>query len=529
MATSPQTSSESYKWMVLFTAVFGAFASVLDGTIVNTALPRIQTVFHADVHAASYVVTGYLLAAGIVVPASAFLAGRFGIKRIYLTSLAGFTLCSALCGVAPTLSFLIAFRIAQGAAGASLLPLSFALLFSVFPAEERGHANGIFGIPVTVAPTLGPTLGGYLTQFVDWRWVFYINVPIGVLGIILGLRILREQPTRANVPFDLRGFLLAASGLGLLLFGLSNLAYDGWKNVLEVRGPILLGLVLLGIFIPVALHTSQPLLDLRLFRRRTFLIGNLIVILMTLSLYGPNFLLPEYLQTVRGLTPFVAGLLLLWQGIGSITSTTVSGMVYSRLGPRLLILVGSGLVVVTGVFIARWVGDLAALSVLPWLLFFRGLGLPMANQSAGTVALDGITGIDLPVATTLNIALRNIVASLALAMLTTVLQQRIGLYTHTSASVLQASALGYKAVLMLTAVATAPIIGLVFLLPAGASGHDVLAELLPALSLPSARHGAAYAHIGNGGRTRIVTVRGRATASGYRPRERASITRRHMP
>src|SRR5271165_297318 len=296
MVTSEQASNQNYRWWVLITAVFGAFASILDGTIVNTALPRIQTDFHADVHAASYVVTGYLLAAGITVPATAYLSNRFGIKHLYLTSLAGFTLFSALCGVAPTLSFLIAFRIAQGAAGASLLPLSFALLFSVFPAEERGHANGIFGIPVTVAPTLGPTLGGYLTQFVDWRWVFYINVPIGVLGIILGLRILREQPQQARTPFDLRGFLLSASGLGLLLFGLSNLAYDSWKNILEVGGPLLFGLVLLGIYVPVELHTSQPLLDLRLFRRRTFCIGNLIVALMTLSLYGPNFLLPEYLQ-----------------------------------------------------------------------------------------------------------------------------------------------------------------------------------------------------------------------------------------
>lgn len=160
-----EAAGDRYKWLVLITVVFGAFASILDSTIVNTALPKIQSVFGADLHLASYVATGYTLAAGIVVPASGFLANRFGIKRIYLGSLTLFTIGSALCGLAPNIIFLIAFRVPRGAGGAALFPLSFALLFQVFPQEERGRANGFFGIPVLVAPALGPTLGGYLSQY----------------------------------------------------------------------------------------------------------------------------------------------------------------------------------------------------------------------------------------------------------------------------------------------------------------------------------------------------------------------------
>src|SRR5437763_8173726 len=271
LRTHKQKAPDSnYKWWVLVTVVFGAFASILDSTIVNTALPQIQRVFGADLHLASYVATAYILAAGVVVPASGFLANRFGIKRIYLASLSLFTLGSVLCGAAPNMLTLIAFRVLQGAGGAALFPLSFALLFAAFPQEERGKANGLFGIPVLVAPAIGPTLGGYLTEYVDWRWIFYVNLPVGILGVLLGLRCLRPAPPRPELRFDLPGFLLAGCGLGLLLFGLSNLAYDGLADVRMVSGPIIAALVLLAIFIPFELRRQQPLLHLCPSCRRNF-------------------------------------------------------------------------------------------------------------------------------------------------------------------------------------------------------------------------------------------------------------------
>ena len=331
--------SSNYKWWVLVTAIFGAFVSILDTTIVNTALPHIQRAFGSDLHVASYVTTAYTLAQGVIIAASGFLANRFGIKRMYLLSLALFTLGSVLCGIAWNITILILFRVLQGASGAALFPLSLSLIFGAFPEEQRGLANGIFGIPVLVAPALGPAIGGYLAEYVDWRWIFYVNVPIGIIGIVICWRMLHESELQPTLPFDLRGFLLIASGLGLLLFGLSNLAYDGWGSLLTVTGPVILALLLLLLFIPLELRTARPLLDVRLFQRRNFLVGNLISWVAVASLFGSTFLLPQYLQVLRGLSSYNAGLLLAPQGLAAMVGTIVVGLLYSRVGARPLVLV----------------------------------------------------------------------------------------------------------------------------------------------------------------------------------------------
>jgi DHA2 family multidrug resistance protein len=415
---------DAYRWWVLFTVVFGAFASILDATIVNTALPRIQKDFNADLHLASYVATGYILAAGVIVPATAFLANRFGTKRVYLASLTLFTIGSALCGIAPNIDLLIAFRILQGAGGAALFPLSFAMLFAVFPQEERGRANGIFGIPVLAAPALGPSLGGFLTQYADWRWVFYVNLPIGIIGVALGMRVLRESKLQPDLQFDVTGFVLAASGLGLLLFGLSNLAYDGWSNTGTVSGPILISLVLLAAFVPVELSKAKPLLNLKLYLRSNYALGTGVILIGTVALFGPGFLLPQYLQGLRDQTPFEAGMLLLWQGVGAVIGTIISGRMYNRVGPRRLILTGLTILLVTSILLTIWTTGTSNLDLLPAILLVRGFGLPLMLQSTNTIALEGIRGPALPDATTLNVVARNVVGSLSIALLTNYLQSR---------------------------------------------------------------------------------------------------------
>lgn len=414
----------SYRWWVLVTVVFGAFVSILDNTIVNTAIPKLQAIFGADIHQISYVATGYTLAAGVVVPATGFLAARFGIKRVYLSSLTLFTLGSALCGLSWNTASIIVFRVLQGAGGAALFPLSFAILFSVFPPQERGRANGFFGIPVLFAPAIGPTIGGYIVQYVDWRWIFYVNVPIGIAGVLLGRAILREAPPRPNLRFDLRGFLIVAPGLALLLYGLSNLAYDGWGSATTVSGPIILAVLLLLMWIPVELRTAQPLLDLRLFAQRNYLLGNLITWIGTVGIFGPAFLLPQFLQNLRGLDPFPAGVLLFTTGVGTVIGTVVAGNLYNRLGPRVLIIVGGFLTIATSLAIQRWSTLTSAYSVLPWILILRGVGLPFMLQSASTSALFGITGRALPGATTLNVVCRNAVGALSIAVLTNYLETR---------------------------------------------------------------------------------------------------------
>ncbi len=496
----------NYKWWVLITVVFGAFVSILDNTIVNTAIPKLQAVFGADTHEISYVATGYTLAQGVIVPATAFLAARFGIKRIYLGSLTLFTIGSALCGLAPSTSAMIFFRVLQGAGGAALFPLSFAILFSVFPPEERGRANGFFGIPVLFAPAIGPTVGGYIVQYFDWRWIFYVNVPIGIVGVLVGRAVLREVAPRTGLRFDIPGFVFAALGFGLLLYGLSNLAYDGFQSVSTVSGPVAIAVVLLIIWIAVELRVKQPLLDLRLFKRRNYWAGNVITSLGTIGIFGPAFLLPQYLQNLRGLDPFPSGVLLFTAGVGTVMGTILAGQLFNRIGARALIIIGSLLTITSSWLLAGWSTVDSPYSALPWFLLLRGIGLPFFLQSANTSALDGITGRALPGATTLNVVGRNVVAALSIATLLNILQNKITIHRFDLASTFsltnpvnrltynnlvtslihsgtpaaqagrqaivllqrqlgtQAAALGYQDIYYLTAIITIPVIVLAFLI-----------------------------------------------------------------
>src|SRR5437667_8778613 len=219
-----------YKWVVAMVVIIAVFMSILDQTIVNIAIPRLQIAFGADIHSVQWVLTAYILTLGVVTPTSAFFSDRLGIKRFYLISVVLFTAGSALCGLAWSLPVLIFFRILQGIGGAALFPLSITLLFREFPPQERGAAMGFFGIPALLAPALGPTLGGYLVTFAGWQLIFYINVPIGIIGLILGIFLLREIPREARVRFDLLGFMLIAVGLGAILYALSQVSTDGWGS-----------------------------------------------------------------------------------------------------------------------------------------------------------------------------------------------------------------------------------------------------------------------------------------------------------
>src|SRR6266571_5887658 len=219
-----------YKWIVAMVVIIGVFMSILDQTIVNIAIPRLQTAFGADIHSVQWVLTAYILTQGVVTPTAAYFSDTFGIKRFYIFCLAAFIISSALCGIAWSLPVLILFRILQGAGGAALFPLSITLLFREFPPQERGAAMGFFGVPALLAPALGPTLGGYIVTFAGWPLIFYINVPIGIVAIILAMVLLREYRPEGRTRFDFIGFFFAAIGLATLLYALSSASTDGWTS-----------------------------------------------------------------------------------------------------------------------------------------------------------------------------------------------------------------------------------------------------------------------------------------------------------
>src|SRR5205823_378408 len=210
-----------YKWQVLLCSVVGTFMVMLDQTVVNIALPKITTVFNVGVHESQLVVTSYMLALAIIMPATGYLSDTFGTKRMYLVTMALFTGGSLLCGLAWNNASLVAFRVIQGLGGGMMMPLSMTLLFRAVPPQQRNTIMGFYGLPLMLAPVLGPTLGGYLVEYVDWRVIFTLNVPVGAVGLFLGLTLLRETKRVPGLKFDLRGFVLSAVGFSALLLAFS--------------------------------------------------------------------------------------------------------------------------------------------------------------------------------------------------------------------------------------------------------------------------------------------------------------------
>src|ERR1700737_414642 len=223
-----------YKWILAMVTILGVFMSILDQTIVNIAIPRLQTAFGADIHSVQWVLTAYILAQGVATPTAAFFADTLGIKRFYIISLAAFTAGSALCGIAWSLPILITFRVLQGLGGAALFPLSITLLFREFPPQERGMAMGFFGIPALLAPALGPTLGGYIVTYAGWQLIFYINVPVGIIAIVLSMLFIREFRAATRQRFDFLGCFFVALGLATVLYGLSSASTNGWSSTTVV-------------------------------------------------------------------------------------------------------------------------------------------------------------------------------------------------------------------------------------------------------------------------------------------------------
>jgi DHA2 family multidrug resistance protein len=427
-----------YKWQVVASVIFGTFMVIMDATVVNVALPTLRTFFggssQASIDQVQWVISGFTLAIGIVTPMAGLLADRFGIKRVYLLSLLGFTIASALCGLAPNLPLLIFFRILQGLAGGSALPLGTALLFSAFPQEERGLAFGVFGIPLVAAPALGPVIGGALVEYVDWRYIFFVNVPIGLLGVSIGWWLLRDNKREGHVPIDYIGVLLAIIAFGGILYGLSNGAPDsnagsgataittsgGWGSWQVITSLSVGGVFLIAFIFWELFKKEEALLDIRLFKRPTFVIANVIGWISVTAFFGAEFLLPLYLQVLRNLSPLQTGLLLLPLALSSGVLSPFVGRIQDKIGPRVLVALGFGLLIIN-----TWQLSLLTLDesygYIAFLLVLRGVALGLVLQPTLLAGLSGIPPRALPRASSLVNSSRSIFQSLGVAILATIL------------------------------------------------------------------------------------------------------------
>jgi len=336
----------------------------LDTTIANIALPHVQASVSASSDQISWVLTSYIVAAAIMTPPSGFLAGRFGLKRVYLVSVAGFVCASMLCGVAQSLVQIVLFRILQGLCGAALVPLSQAVLMSIYPKERQGAAMGMWGVAVLVGPILGPILGGWLTDSYSWRYVFYINLPVGILAFLGLSAFLAERPRDAIAKLDWFGFSTLSIAIAAFQVLLDRGEQLDWLGSAEIVTEAIVAAGAFYLFIVHTLTAKAPFLNPRLLRDRNFLAGTLFNMILGLTYYASLALLPTYLQQLMHYPVVTAGLTLGPQGIGSMTAMLLAGKLVGRVDTRVMLAIGLGCAAFGFYETTQWTPDVSQTTIM---------------------------------------------------------------------------------------------------------------------------------------------------------------------
>ncbi|MDQ2790035.1 MAG: DHA2 family efflux MFS transporter permease subunit [Actinomycetota bacterium] len=415
-----RNAAPSAGWgLPLAVLVAGMFMSVLDISIVNVAIPTIQSDFGATTDDVQWVVTGYTLALGVVVPVTAWLGDRFGLSRVYNLALLAFAAGSALCGLAWDLNSLVIFRIVQAIPGGILPVITLSILYRIVPREKLGAAMGLYGLGIVFAPAIGPTLGGYLVEYVDWRLIFYINVPVGILGAVAAALVLPRFPTVAGRRFNVLGFVTIATGLFAVLLALSEGESWGWGSY-RVLMLITYSVLSLALFVVIELQVADPLLDIRIFRYRAFTYTLLLISVLMVVMFGVLFYIPLFLQQAQGLGAFDAGLTLLPQALVMGFLMPIAGRVYDRIGPRWPAAIGLAIVAVGTYQLHTLTLDSSREHVM-WLLVLQGAGLGMAMMPIFTGGIAVIPMAQVNAASAFNNVVQRVSGALGLAVLTAIL------------------------------------------------------------------------------------------------------------
>ena len=412
------------KYKILVSVIFGIFMVILDTTVVNVAFQTLRVEFGASLNDSQWIISIYVLALGISTPLSAFLANRFGMKRIYLAGLSIFIVGSFLSGISPSLGFMIAARALQGVGGGIMFPLGPAILLRSFPPKEQGAALGIFGIASLVAPALGPILGGYLVDQNLWRFIFFINPPIGIIGIILGSFFLPDFQAEAKPSLDWMGLITEVIGFGSVLYAASLAANSGWSASGVLTWFVIGAAGLTAFAINELFFAKEPLLDLRLFKRSTFLSANLLGYVSVIALFGAEFLLPIYLQFLRGKTAFETGLILVPMAVTGGIATILAGRLYDRIGPRPLVVFGFSILILNTWQLSQIKAD-TPVSWIMFLLALRGLAFGATIQTTFVTALSAVPLRGIAHGSSLTMATRQVVQAIGVAILATVLVSRL--------------------------------------------------------------------------------------------------------
>ena len=413
---------EPYVWKIAGVVILGMMMSILDTTIVNVALDTLGRDLHSTIAQIQWVATGYLLALAAVIPLTGWAARRFGAKRVYLSSIVLFTIGSALCGLAESSTSLILFRVLQGVGGGMIMPVAQMIMAEVAGPKRMGRVMGIVVMPAMLAPILGPVVGGLILENLHWSWIFFVNVPIGIVAATLGMRMLPDSKLGEAGKLDVVGLLLLVTGMPLIVYGLSEIGTQGTFTAPTVVWPIVAGIAMLLAFGRHALRTERPLLDVRLYANRIFTAASLTTFGLGAALFGAMILVPLYYQQVRGESVIVTGLLVGPQGLGMLFVAPFTARLTQRFGGGRVAIVGVSILCLTSLPFAFIGADTSILGI-SLLLLLRGVGIGLSFIPTTTVAFASLRTDQLSDATPQMNVLQRVGGAIGTAVLAVVLQR----------------------------------------------------------------------------------------------------------
>ena len=424
LSTFGSNALDPHLLRVAMVVVLGTFMSILDTTIINVAVKELSKTFHTPLATTQWISTGYMLALATVIPLTGWAADRFGTKRLYMTSILLFLVGSALSGAAWSMPTLILFRVLQGFGGGMIMPAGMTILSHAAGPRRMGRLMGIVGVPMLLGPILGPILGGWLVDDVSWRWIFFVNLPVGALALYAASRILDRDNPKPHHALDWRGLLLLSPGLAIFVYGLAETTAAGNFQSIASDGCVLGGLALVAVFILHARRTEGALIDVRLFGRRPVGAAALTTFLFGTAFFGMSLLLPLYFQVVRDESAFNAGLLIAAQGLGAMIAMPIASRMTDKAGAGKVVMVGLTLVAIAMLNLGL-IGSTTPLWHIELTLVVAGLGMGSTMMPAMSAALSTLQRHEIARATSgLNVVQR-VGGSIGTAVLTVVLSHQI--------------------------------------------------------------------------------------------------------
>jgi len=415
-----QTKKPPYGIIAILMA--GAFVAILNSTLLNIALPSINKDFNIDASVGQWLVTGYMLVNGIMIPTTAFLIQRYSIRRLFITAMSLFTIGTIVAGFSGSFPVLLAARMVQASGSAIMMPVLMNFLLTSFPVEKRGSAMGVFGLVMIFAPAIGPTLSGYIVEHFDWQVLFRIIAPIAILVLIFAIVKLKDKKEKVDIAIDALSVVLSTLGFGGLLYGFSTAGSKGWDSP-YVYGTLIIGFLSLVLFIVRQLKIPNPMLEFRIFKYPLFALSAGISIVVNIAMFSAMLLMPMYIQTVRGISPLDSGLLLLPGAIIMGIMSPITGKLFDKYGARILAVTGLAITAITTYMFSNLTMD-TSYTTLIIIYSFRMFGMSMVMMPVMTNGLNQVPGRLNPHGTAMNNTLQQVSGAIGSALMITIMSNR---------------------------------------------------------------------------------------------------------